>query len=311
MTRFLFFTDSHIAGENPRHRIDDFPQAILAKIAESYSIAEKENCEFVAFGGDWFNFWRIYSYRVISAFMDVVCSSRLTTYMVIGEHDIYGHNIETYPDSTLAFVVKRCGKMEVLWEPTNVGEVRLYGKHEPDKMNKFDLTPKDPSRTNILVCHELITPNDAPFEMIKTDTLGNIGFDLVVSGDLHDGYQTHQVGKTWFVNPGSLARRTTADAHRMPQVAIIDVGAGIDPVVELRRLQCGRLGSEVFGESLSEVARKIDSEESMSNFALDLLQFEAESTDIHDLVQKAGIKSGLAEEVLKYLSEKRTPVISK
>ena len=307
MRRFLFFTDAHLAGENPEHRIDDFPHAIVEKIRESYALAEAENCEFVAFGGDWFNYYRIFNYEVISDAMDIVCESRLRTYIVVGEHDIYGHNMETYASSTLAFFIRHCRhNMVPLWEPTVVGNIMLYGKHEPDKLGDVIAMEKDESRINILVCHELITCNNAPFEMVKTDTLGRTGFDLVVSGDLHDGYRPHEVEGTWFCNPGSLARRAISDASRWPQVAIIDIEKGQTPIIQLRRLKCAKAGEEVFEESIAEIAKKMDV--GASTFASELLQFEAESADVHDLIHKAGTKAGLRPEVLKYLSEKRVPV---
>ena len=306
MTKFLHYTDLHLAGENPRHRTDNFPNALIEKQKEVYQIAKEEGCEFITFGGDWNNYYRIFDYDLIANSMDIVCESRLLTYLVIGEHDIYGHNMKTFPSSTLAFYVRRCSNMQVLWEPTQVGDVVLYGKHEPDKMAEVIAKSKDLSKVNIMVCHELITCNDAPFEMIKTNTLHNTGFDLVVSGDLHDGYPTHEFEGTWYCNPGSMARRSTADAHRFPQVAIISIEKGQAPQIELRRLKCGKPGAEVFGESIAEIAK--DNDADTSAFTTELLQFEAESTDVHDLVQKAGQKAGLSEPVLKYLDSKRKPV---
>jgi predicted phosphodiesterase len=304
MTKFGFFTDSHLEGETPRHRIDDYPHALVEKQREVYKIAEDEGCEFMLFGGDWNNNHRIFSYNIIDDSMDIVCGSKLQTYMVIGEHDLYAHNMSTYKSSTLAHIVRRCGRITVLWEPMKVCGVVLYGKHEPDKMADALAVAKDPSQVNIMVCHELITCNAAPFEMINTNTLRNTGFDLIVSGDLHDGYPAHEVDGTWFCNPGSLARRTTADAGRFPQMAIISIEKGQPPQIEYRRLKCGRPGSEVFGESLAEIAKDGDADASI--FANELLQFEAESTDIHDLVQKAGGFAGLRQAVLDYLSTKRT-----
>jgi DNA repair exonuclease SbcCD nuclease subunit len=307
MTKFLFFTDSHMAGESPRHRTDDFPRTIIEKQREVYSLAQNEGCEFVAFGGDWFNYYRLFNYEILADSMDIVCGSNLQTYIVVGEHDIYGHNMSTYPSSTLAFFVRRCGRMTVLWEPTEVAGVVLHGKHEPDKMDEMLTRPLNADKVNVMVCHELITCNDAPFEMIKTDTLRNTGYDLIVSGDLHDGYQPHQVDGTWFCNPGSLVRRSTSDADRWPQVAIISIEKG-NVEIEYRRLKCGRAGSEVFGESIAEVAK--DGDVDASAFTTELLQFEAEATDVHDLVQMAGTKAGLRDEVLKYLASKRIPVSS-
>jgi predicted phosphodiesterase len=198
--------------------------------------------------------------------------------------------------------------MTVLWEPTEVAGVVLHGKHEPDKLPDVLARSRDLSKTNILVCHELITCNAAPFEMIRTDSIQDWGFDLVVSGDLHDGYQSHEVNGTWFCNPGSLARRSTSDAWRWPQVVIVTIEKGKVPEIEYRRLACGRAGSEVFGESIAEVAKADGADASV--FAQELLQFEAESTDVYDLVQKAGSKAGLRDEVLKYLASKRVPVSS-
>ena len=305
MTKFLFYTDLHLAGENPRHRIDDFPLTILEKLGETYALAEAEGCEFVAFGGDFFNSQRVFSYEVISGAMDVVCGSKLRTYMVVGEHDLYGHSMETYKASTLAFMARHCANISILWEPLDFGEVVLYGKHEPDKIEDAMAVQVDPDKVNVLVCHELLTPNPMPFDVVDTATLGKGPYDLVLSGDLHDGFDTHRVGDTYFVNPGSLTRRTTADADRWPQVAVIEVEKGSKPKVELRRLACGKSGFDVFGESIAEAARAMDAEDfDAEGFARELLEFEAESTDVHELVQKAGSKAGLRREVMEYLARK-------
>jgi DNA repair protein SbcD/Mre11 len=308
MTRFMFFTDSHLEGGTPRHRIDDYQKALVEKQREAYAIAEAENCDFVAFGGDWFNSHRVFDYDLMGDSMDIVCGSKLQTYLVIGEHDLYGHNMKTYKSSTLAFYIRRCSRMTVLWEPEEVAGVVLYGKHEPMKMDEALAFQKDPSKCNILVCHELITCNAAPYDVISTSTLKNTGYDLIVSGDLHDGYRTHEVDGTWFCNPGSLARRSTADAHRWPQIAIISIEKGKTPDIEIRRLKCGRDGADIFGESIAEVAKAGEGDASL--FTDELLKFEAEATDVHDLVQKAGQKAGLRDEILTYLASKRVPVSS-
>jgi hypothetical protein len=101
-----------------------------------------------------------------------------------------------------------------------------------------------------------------------------------------------------------MARRATNDADRWPQMAIISIEKGQAPNIEIRRLKCGKPGSEVFGESLAEVAKKEDSDDA-TRFTDELLQFEAEATDVHDFVQKAGKKAGLKEKVLDYLAKKR------
>jgi len=306
IVRFLFYTDSHLSGKVPRHRLDDFPTTMTGKLREVYQTAVEKACDFVAFGGDFFNTHRLFNYDVIGDAMDIVSECPLKTYACIGEHDLYGHNLDSYRTSTLRFFVRRCPQFEIIRDPIDLGEVVLYSKHEPEKMEDAIKQEVDSSKYNILVCHELITNQRPMFDIISTASLKGCPFDLVVSGDLHDGYDTHEANDTWFVNPGSLARRSTADAHRWPQVAIIEIEKGIPPMVDIQRLKCALPGDEVLGESIAEVARaREDFDDKADGFTEEMLQFEAESVDVHDLIQKVGRAKGLREVVLNYLATKR------
>ncbi len=302
--KFGFYTDLHLAGKNPRHRTDNFPQAMLDKLREVYEVAEAEGCQFMAFGGDFFNNHRIFSFNVIGDAQDIVCDTDVRTYSCIGEHDLYGHSLNTYSTSTLAFFLRRCAQMEVLHEPLEVvpGFV-LHAKHEPEDMFEAMKRPVDPSKCNILICHELITCNRAPYEVIHTSTLTPCPFDLVVSGDLHDGYEPHEVDGTWFCNPGSLARRNINEGQRVPKIAIIEIEKGQIPIIEYRMLRCAKPGDDVFGESVVEVASSADAVN--SKFAEQLMSFEAEAVDVHDLIQKVARAVGLRRPVADYLATKK------
>ena len=306
--KFLFFTDIHLSGVNPRHRVDDFPRTMLEKLRETYTIAEEMGCEFVAFGGDFFNSHRIFSYEVISEAMDVMCDSKLDTYACVGEHDLFGHSPKTYPSSTLAFMVRRCARFHILFDPIDLGNVVLHAKHEWENMQEAMKRQIDQTKLNVLICHELITNKHGMFDVIDTKTLNPCPFDIVVSGDLHDGYEPHEVGNTFFCNPGSLARRAINDLNRTPQVAIIDATKGDVPVVMIHPITCAKPGSEVFGEGIAELARKTD-EFNGEAFTEEMLDFESESVDVHELIQKVGVKNGIRKEVLDYLAQKREVVV--
>lgn len=304
MKKFLHYTDAHLSGVVPRHRIDDFPRTMIEKLREVYSIAESSDCEFITFAGDFFNSHRIFSYEIISDAMDIIGGSKLKTYCCIGEHDLYGHSPETYPTSTLAFFVRHCHNMIIVHDPIEYGNVCFYAKHEWENIFEAMKRPVDKSKFNILICHELITNKKAMFDVINTSSLKPCPYDLVVSGDLHDGFESHEVGDTWFVNPGSLARRALNDSSRWPQVAIIEIEKGGIPIIDIRRLECAKAGSEVFGEGIAEVARS--AEEFNGNvFTEEMMEFEAASVDIHELIQKVGAKSGIRKEVLDYLATKK------
>jgi DNA repair exonuclease SbcCD nuclease subunit len=283
---------------------------MLGKLREAYTTAQEENCEFVAFGGDYFNSHRVFSYEIISEAMDIMCDGNMPTYACVGEHDLYGHSPNTYPSSTLAFMVRRCANFHILFEPIDLGNVVLHAKHEWENMQEAMKRQIDQTRLNVLICHELITNKKAIFDIVDTKTLSPCPFDIVVSDDLHDGYEIHEVGNTLFCNPGSLARRAISDINRTPQIAIIEAEKGEVPVVEIRQLKCAKPGNEVFGESIAELARNTD-EFDGDAFTDEMLDFESESVDVHELIQKMGVKNGLRKEVLDYLAQKREVPILK
>jgi len=302
--KFMFYTDLHLSGLTPRHRTDDFPNAILGKLREAYSKAEAACCDFVLFAGDFFNNHRIFNYDVIFDALAIVRGSGLKTYACIGEHDLYGHNPTTYESSTLSFFVKLCPDMIIIREPVDLGGVVLHAKHEWENMRESLKREVDQTRLNILICHELITNQRAMFDVIDTSTLTPCPYDMVVSGDLHDGYEPHEVNGVWFCNPGSIARRSIADIDRWPQIAMIEMEKGGVPVIDIQRLECAKPGSEVFGESLAEVVRSKE-EFDGDSFANEMLEFETESVDVHELIQKVGSKKGIRKEVLDYLATKK------
>ena len=313
--RIGFYTDIHLSGRTPRHRVDDYPQTLLRKLEECYARFEAAGCDFVIFGGDMFHTHRIYSYNVISAAMDAICDSKLQTYCVIGQHDLKGYNKSTFDSSALAFLIRRCAHFHILWEPTEVGDCMLYPSHVWDELDDLHDEKGRDDKFNILIAHHLLTNKKAMFEVVNTGEFvsgfeAGCPFQLVLSGDLHDGYAPHEAGDTWFCNPGSLCRRATSDSDRMPQVAIIDVvGKNIPPVINIEQLACGRPGDAVFSEDVAELVRQrgdFDAEDLVEG----MLAFETEAVDIHDLVQTVGKQEGIRKEVLEYLSTKNTEKIS-
>ena len=164
-------------------------------------------------------------------------------------------------------------------------------------------TKVDSSKLNVLLCHELISNKPAMFDIIQTSSLVDCPFDIVLSGDLHDGYETHKVGNTVFCNPGSLARRAINDSYRLPQIAIIEAEKGKEPNIQFQVLSCAKNGEEVFTKSILEMLK--DDNVEGDNFTTEMMEFESESIDVHDLIQKVGAKNGVRKEVLDYLAQKK------
>lgn len=305
-TRFLFYTDPHLTCIAPRHRVDDYGAAIIAKLNEVYKLAEIEGCEFVVSGGDLFNHHRIFSYELINDLMDIMCQSNLKTYMVIGQHDIHAYNPDTFKSSTLAFVSRHCDQIKVLWEPTVAGGVTLHASHVWQDVNE-SLKPSllDKTKVNILVAHHLLSDQRKVFETVPTAFFGDGPYDMVLSGDLHAGFEPHEVKGKWFCNPGALARRAIDEMGRVPRVAVIEVAKGAVPVIDLRTLKAMKPGSEVFGQDIIEVLSQNRAGFDSTRFVENIEAFETESVDIHELVQKVGAAKGIRKPVLDYLQSKR------
>jgi hypothetical protein len=307
--RFLYYTDVHLSGQTPEKRIDDYQKSIVYKLEEIYKKAKDLDADFLVCGGDMFNSHRIFNYELLSEVMDIF-SSGLKTYLAIGQHDIAGYNPTTYKSSTLAFVVKRCPNLQVLWEPIQLNDVTLYASHvweDPMDACKQDFNSET---FNILVAHYLFTNKAQMFENVNTtkfcDTMrkGGGDYDLVLSGDLHDGYETHEVDRMWFCNPASLARKSITDSFRMPKYAVIDIPEkGGIPIIDLVEVECALPGNEVFAESLVELARE-RKEFNPDAFISGIEDFEIESADIYDLIRKVGISKNIRKEVMQYLATK-------
>lgn len=307
--RFAFYTDVHLSAQTPRHRVDDYPMSLTAKMQEVYDVAREKGCEFLVCGGDLFNSHRIYSYELLSGVMDIICDSGLDTYLTIGQHDILGYNPQTYKSSTLAFVVSRCNSLKVLWEPAKIGGVKLFASHvweEPREASQHEL---EDGKVNILVAHHLLTNKKTMFDTINTGDFARwmladgAEYDIVLSGDLHDGYEVHEADGIWFVNTGSVARQSLSDIERSPKFAIIDVEPGKIPIIDEREFSSALPANAVFRESAAEIIRN-SNEFDPSAFIQGVEDFEVESQDVRELIRRVAISQGLRQEVRNYLAEK-------
>lgn len=307
--KFVFYTDTQLSGQTPRHRIDDYQKALNDKITEIYQAAIDEKADFLICGGDIFNTHRIYSYEVLGDIMDIMEDSGLDTYITIGQHDILGYNRETYKSSALRFVVRRRCKLHIIWDPITIGDCQLIASHVWEDPKEAATYKLDDSKYKILVAHHLLTNKKTIFDTVNTGDFagwmreGGAEYNMVLSGDLHDGYDLHEVDGMWFCNPGSIARQAISDIKRMPRYAMIEASPNEIPLVDIRDVKCAKRGEEVFGESATEVMREREAFDPTA-FINEIEEFEVESADVHELIQKLGLAKGTRKEVLAYLATK-------
>jgi len=299
---FLFYTDLHLNPKNPRHRIDDFPAALLAKLREIYSIAESEKVDFVIFGGDFFNAYRTYSYRL---FIDAIDAITVKTYGIIGQHDLKGYNYETLKTSSLGFFEYFCDNFQTIYEPLDFDDALICPCHVYDDLKIIASQPVSRKKKSILVAHKLLSDKEEVFDTFSTASLA-CNFNLCLAGDYHMGFSQHTVGDTLYYNPGSIARISTKDIGRQVKVALIRCEAG--KPIEIREipLTSAKPAEEVFGESIiEEVREQVQMQMDASSFTNGFAELERESTDVFDLLEKIGKKKAIRKPVMDYIMSKR------
>ena len=257
MTKLLFYTDLHLSAKIPRHRIDDYPRTLLNKLKEIYKLAKEEEVDCVLFGGDFFHSHRIYSYEIISEAIDIISSFSNKTYAVVGQHDLIGHNQETYKSSALAFLEGRCNKYETLWEPIEIGNVNISPCHWFDDFELMLKGRLSRKKTQIMVAHQTICKDNLPFDTFITSKLPKNEFNLVLSGDWHGGFDPHDNKGTKYCNPASIGRHAISDSEHIPQIALvtIDNSHKIDiNLIKLDSLSAGEAFATTFLEEIRDKA---------------------------------------------------------
>ncbi|HEX9063276.1 MAG TPA: metallophosphoesterase, partial [Clostridia bacterium] len=89
--KFIFLTDTHIKGSNPKSRKDNFYETLKMKFNEVGEICDRVGADYILHGGDWFDRPDV-SPAVVKDFAQIIMNFKRPVFTVAGNHDIYGHN---------------------------------------------------------------------------------------------------------------------------------------------------------------------------------------------------------------------------
>lgn len=235
--KILYFTDTHIRATNPKSRKDNFYETLITKFEEVSKIIHEENVDFVIHGGDLFDRPDT-SILVSTEFANLIKGFEKPTYIVSGNHDIFGHNPKTV-DRTMMGLLANLGIFHLLNDKKYILEkdgikVQLTGNpysYDVDEKNKIDdykvLEKDEDVQYAIHVVHGFLL--DKPFmpgvncTLIEDiyDTLA----DITLAGHYHLGFKTLVKDGKYFINPGALVRMSNAkvELERKPKVIIIEL----------------------------------------------------------------------------------------
>lgn len=235
--KILYFTDTHIRATNPKSRKDNFYETLITKFKEVSKIIHEENVDFVIHGGDLFDRPDT-SILVSTEFANLIKGFEKPTYIVSGNHDIFGHNPKTV-DRTMMGLLANLGIFHLLNDKKYILEkdgikVQLTGNpysydiDEKNKINDYKVLAKDEDvQYAIHVVHGFLL--DKPFmpgvNCTLIEDIYDTKADITLAGHYHLGFKTIVKDDKYFINPGALVRMSNAkvELERRPKVIVIEL----------------------------------------------------------------------------------------
>ena len=301
--KFGFFTDSHFSVIRQAFRTDSFFDSVLSKVKQSYEHFKKEGCEFALFGGDFFDKYASNSRPMLRAVRDMIMSSGITTYFIWGQHDLFGYERSSSSGSNLEFLESICdGKLVGINDVINIDGVEVYASHvyqDPEAI--LSSIPEDIEQPVVVLVHSLLAHEESSFGQIDIHSLSKTRANLVLSGDLHCGYDQIESKGTLFYNPGSIAR--TSRERRRPKCCVVKISrllSSWQTEIEDFYLDCEEFPFPEIEEKI-EVSKEQDSKEYIEAFE----KFKSESNDIFERLHKVGKEHNVSEDILRYIESKK------
>lgn len=314
--KFVFMTDLHGRANNPISRKDFFPDTILKKCEWVVNYANQMDAVILC-GGDWLQRPDT-SPNFIASLAKILMKARRGVYSVLGNHDIYSYNIDSFTRTPL-YLLFACGIIKLLTnkptvfagedgkyiEVTGVSSHPMLDKNHETKDYVLKGREMRDDTFRIHVVHGFLAnkkwPDQVPHTLIDDTTEENCA-DVILTGHEHSGYnviekETSVSGNTHFItycNPGSLARVTAGvgDMRDDVRIALIDNNAVCK--VSLISVPCKKAEDVLDREKLVEEKKQSHSIEA---FAVKLANIQ--NADAEDTVRYSSAIEMLTEYVKK------------
>jgi DNA repair exonuclease SbcCD nuclease subunit len=225
-TGLLIIGDPHLEGRTPGFRKDDYPNVILEKLEWGLRYAQA-HCLLPAILGDLFDKPRDNPTWMLGSLIDL-----LTGVECIG---LYGNHDCAEPElcehDSLSLLVK-AGRIRLLdgkpWRGSMNGRSVIVGgssyrQQFPDWFEALNGADGPAPIVFWLAHHDLIVPGYEEQGRIQPREIE--GIDLVINGHIHRRLQDVQTGRTLWMTPGNISRRSRSEATKdhVPSVLRIDI----------------------------------------------------------------------------------------
>lgn len=227
-TGMLLIGDPHLEGRSPGFRSDNYPRAILDKLAWCLEYA-RVNRLLPVILGDLFDKPRDNPTWMLGTLLDLLGGTECVA--IYGNHDCADPELSDH--DSLSLLVK-AGRVRLLddhpWRGRMNGREVIVGGssyRRPIPREAPCLDPGGTAHPAPLVLwvthHDLIVPGYEEQGKVKPREIR--GVQLVVNGHIHRRLEDVQTGSTLWMTPGNISRRSRGDATRehVPSVLRIDV----------------------------------------------------------------------------------------
>jgi len=289
----LLIGDPHLEGRQPGFRKDDYPNVILDKLAWCLDYAAEHRL-LPAILGDLFDKPRDNPNWMLVRLLTLLRSEVIGLY---GNHDVH-YNPELTPDDSLSLLVTsgriRLVSEESPWQGLIGGRhVVVGGASYRQKIPKsytpaaLENSPGDPLVV-WLTHHDILIPG---YDEGRIKPREIAGVDLVINGHIHRRLADVPAGKTLWLTPGNISRRSRSDANRehLPSVLRVDISA------DAYELQYVAIPHQPFDEVFHEAVAESASRDEASAFVSGLAELQSRRT-----ASGAGLMEFLAQNLTQF-----------
>lgn len=304
--KFCVVGDMHLTFSAPVSRKDDFRQTVPKKLADVHAICEAWEVDLLVLLGDVFSSPSPH-FSVLSEFVYFLDALSLPVLAILGNHDVYGWQEDTFFRTALG-ILDKIGSVTVLSTQTCLS----FEKDDVCFCVVYPLTNEREELTEtvyttapcmVALSHLAITPKEVFGEHVQMHNFVT-NADYVFSGHYHPGYapMTRTSGGAVFCNPGALLRISAIpeEIERFPAAAIVDSSVTPTPgAIKLVPLASAAAGQDVF-----EVAeRELMTREALESFLMGLTM-ERTFIDVESIIRQVGssYSAEIVELVLQRLS---------
>jgi DNA repair exonuclease SbcCD nuclease subunit len=324
--KFLFATDTHTSGKGPSSRKDSYPMAVKRKLTELALVAKKDpNIIAVIHGGDLFD-KPVVSEQLKGEVAEIIRSSGKPWYVVPGNHDLFGYNINTLPQTSLGLLAKtgviqildRAAGPAVFTDLTGV-TVSFEGQEYHREIDKrdvgLDYWVSGNAQFKVLIPHSMLLDRpyypDVPHTLVS-DLNNRTAANLILVGHYHDGFDIQTIvnseGRlTEIFNPGSMLRDECSKGNmvRKPQYIVLEHNSFTNTIeMTVKEFKSAESGKKIFDRSQMEDKRRKDFylqsfEQKLGDSALSAVDVYSVLTDI---VQRSVVSMETHTEAVRRLT---------